>query len=191
VLLAALLSTAAMMLVAGCGTPTPTPTPTPTITLDPVDVSGYDTQPCTLLTPTRAQRRHLSTPGRMITSRASGGISPTTPGCHWDSDAPRFPPITAGASSTQGLADLDRHDFTYFRDSGMIDGYPDVQTATTPGGPAGGHCTTRVGVGPHATVDVSADYPTVTYSNLFSSDPCADADTMATEIVGGMISASP
>lgn len=165
-------------LLAGCGHPTP-----PSVTLDPIDVSHYAADPCTLLTPDRAQRRHLAPKGTVV--------SGTEPGCRWSSTRPVFPSITAGASTGQGLADLDRTAYSYFQTGGMIDGYPAVQTATGPGGPRGGNCTARVGVGPHATVSVTADYPTVTSANAFSADPCADADTMATEIVGALAAGSP
>jgi len=167
--------------LAGCAHPAP-----PSNALDPIDVSQYAAHPCDLLAPARATRRHLTPPGTVIDDSTS-----PEPGCRWSSAAPAWPSITATANTDQGLSDLDRKTYAYFQGGGMIDGYPAVQTATNPGGPRGGHCTTRVGVGPHSTVVVSADYPAVTRANAFSADACADAQTMATEIVGSLASGAP
>jgi hypothetical protein len=164
--------------LAGCGRSGPPPP----LTLDPLDVSQYTGAPCSLLTPDRAARRHLTSPGTPV--------SGTEPGCRWSSDAPNFPSITASATTTQGLSDLNRSDYSFFQPT-KIDRYSAVQTATNPGGPRAGHCTVRVGVASHSNVDVSADYPAVTAGNAFSADPCADADTLATEIVGSLLAGSP
>ena len=170
---------ATVLLTCGCGGPAPTPS----VTLDPIDVNQQVAQPCTLLTPELEKRRHLVPPGTVITQG-------TMSACRWSSsDPPRFPSVTAGANANKGLADLHPKDYTYFQNAGKIDGYPAVHTDTTPGGPASGHCTAQVGVGPHATVAVGAGYPGVT--NLLSADPCAAADAMATEIVGALAASSP
>jgi hypothetical protein len=178
----ALLLPVSALLLAGCGS-----SRLPPINLDPLDVSAYVSRPCTLLTPQRATRRHLVPPGTSVTT--GGGTD--VPACHWDSATATFPPITAAATTAGGLAGLNRHAFTYFQNSGPVDGYPSVLTSTAPGGPHAGHCTVRVGVAPDSQVEVSADYPAVSSANRFSSDPCADADTLAVEMVGALAAGSP
>jgi hypothetical protein len=171
------LAAAVLGLLAGCSSGPP-----PSVTLDPVDISGYATAPCTLLTPDRAQRRHLQPPGTVV-----GGAEP---GCRWNPTEQKYPSITADPDTSGGLAALHRGDYTYFVPS-KIAGYPAVTTASGPGAPHTGHCSVRVGVSPHSRIDVTADYPAVTHDNLFSADPCADATTMATEIVDGLAAGSP
>jgi hypothetical protein len=161
----------------GCGGPATVPK----IDLDPLDVSAFATQPCQLLAPARAGRRHLVPPG-----------TPDANGCHWKPSAPGFPPITARVTLGSGVPDLKRRkaEFPFFALTD-IDHYPAVQTSGTADGPRTGHCTVHVGVSDTSTVDVGADYPKVSKGNGLSSDACADADTLATEIVGQMLAASP
>jgi hypothetical protein len=159
-----------------CGTPGPSP-----FALDPLNISADVGAPCTLLTPERAIRRHLQPPGTPV--------SGAEPGCRWNPIDPGFPSITANAT-TGGLAALHRPDYTYFQPT-HIDGYPAVQTATGPNAPHAGHCSVRVGVADHSRIDVTADYAAVTKHNAFSADPCADATTLAAEIVNFLAAASP
>jgi uncharacterized protein DUF3558 len=158
------------------------PTRPPPLTLDPIDVSSYASAPCSLLTPQRAVRRHLQPPG--------SPVSGTAPGCRWAPTTPKFPAITANATTTEGLADLHRSDFSYFH-PGTVAGYPAITTVTGTDAPHAGHCSVRVGVAEHSRVDVTADYPSATANNPFSTDPCADATTLATEIVDALASGNP
>ncbi|HEY1971555.1 MAG TPA: DUF3558 family protein, partial [Pseudonocardia sp.] len=141
--------------VSGCARSTAVPK----IDLDPLDVSAFATQPCQLLAPWRASRRHLVPPG-----------APDADGCHWQPSAAAFPPITAGVTLGSGVPDLQRRqaEFPFFQLTD-IDHYPAVQTAGTADGPRNGHCTVHVGVSGNSTVDVSADYPKVSRGNGLSA----------------------
>jgi len=68
--------------------------------------------------------------------------------------------------------------------------YPAVELSTVPGGIRAGRCTVQIGVADHSTIAVTADYPPFTDS-AFASDPCGDADTLATEIMGQLLAGSP
>jgi hypothetical protein len=160
----------------GCASSKPSP-----FAPDPLDVTAAIAAPCSLLTPQRALRRHLQPPGSLVTG--------AEPGCRWNPTDPRDPSITANATN-EGLAALHRGDFSYFQPI-RIDLFPAVQTATGANAPHAGHCSVRVGVGDHARIDVTADYPAVTRDNHFSTDPCADATTLAAEIVNFLAAASP
>jgi hypothetical protein len=170
---------------AGCAAPPP-PRLSPPITLDQLDVSGYSGAPCTLLRPDRAARRHLAPPGRPVADAATGGA-----GCQWAPSGPGYPTITAGASTTEGLEDVYRRRAAYSHFTPTdIANYPAVELSTDPGGAHTGRCTVRIGVADHATVTVTADYPPSSHSP-FAADPCGDADTLATEIMGQLLAASP
>jgi hypothetical protein len=170
---------------AGCATPPPARL-SPPITLDQLDVSRYSGAPCTLLRPDRAARRHLVPPGRPVTDPATGG-----PGCQWAPAGPGYPAITAGASTTEGLEDVyqGRAGYSYFAPTDIAH-YPAAELSTAPGGPHAGRCTVRIGVADRATISVTAAYPPSSGSP-FAADPCGDADTLATEVMGQLLAASP
>lgn len=180
-----LLVTAVTAVAAGCAAAPPGHL-APPITLDQLDVGPYGGAPCTLLRADRAARRHLTAPGTPVTDAATGG-----PGCRWAPAGPRYPTVTAGASTIVGLEDVYRgraHDtaFTPIH----IAHYPAVELSTVPGGIRAGRCTVQIGVADHSTIAVTADYPPFTDS-AFASDPCGDADTLATEIMGQLLAGSP
>lgn len=172
-----------VMAASGCSTSSPRPL-APPITLDQLDVTHYGAAPCGLLRPDRAVRRHLVPPGAVIDN--AGG-----PACRWNPDLPAYPAITAAANTAEGLEQLyqRRGRFPFFEPT-EIANYPAVHTTSDPAGPRAGHCTVHVGVADTATLDVTADYNAGS-RGAFAAQPCSDADTLATEIMGQLLAGSP
>jgi hypothetical protein len=166
------------LLLGGCGGVAPA-RPVPTVTLDPLDVSAFVAAPCGLLRADRAARRHLAVPGTV-------SAGPSGPVCRWSPTQPRVPVYTAGVAPHSGLADVFQHreDFS-FVEQVDISHYPAVHTRDRAAG-ANLRCATRVGVADDSQLIVTADDSGVAVPS--SLDTCSEADILATEIMGQLLS---
>jgi hypothetical protein len=150
----------------------------PPITLDQLDVTAAAPVPCGLLRPDRATRRHLASPG-------APGSGPGGPVCRWSPTAERVPAFTAGIELGEGLEGLYRRraQLPSFEPADVAH-YPAVDTRD-----GAGLCTTRVGVADGAMLAVTADDDGLAVRSPL--DPCSDAETLATEIMGQLLAGSP
>lgn len=164
--------------LAGCS-PAAAPTRlSPPITLDQLDVTAAASAPCGLLRPDRAVRRHLTPEG-------VPGSGPDGPVCRWSPTAERVPAFTAGIELGQGLEGLYRRraQLPSFEATDIAH-YPAVHTRD-----GARRCTTRVGVADGGMLAVTADDDGQAVRSPL--DPCSDADTLATEIMGQLLAGSP
>jgi hypothetical protein len=165
-------------LLGGCGG-AQSGRPVPTVTLDPLDVSRFASKPCDLLRDDRATRRHLAVPGTVT-------ASPNGPACHWTPTQPRVPTYTAGVDPHAGLNDVAAHSGDYsLVESTSIAHYPAIHTRDRAAG-SDARCSTRVGVAEDSQVIVTADDNDVAVRS--SVDTCSQADLLATEILGQLLS---
>jgi hypothetical protein len=165
-------------LLGGCGGQ-PSAESVPTVTLDPLDVSMFATKPCDLLRADRAARRHLAVPGT-ITAGSDGPV------CRWIPTQPRVSLYTAGVAPRVGLNDVSGHRGAYsFFEQTSIAHYPAVHTRDRAAG-SDARCSTRVGVADDSQVIVTADDNGLAVRS--SLDTCSEADILATEILGQMLS---
>jgi len=167
----------------GCSTASAGPTRlAPAITLDQLDVTAFGPKPCDLLRADRASRRHLATPGTQV-------AGPNGLVCRWNPTAARVPVFTAGVDLGQGLEEIYRHygEFSRFEPTDIAN-YPAVHTEVQGAG-ANGRCATRVAVADNALLVVTADNNGLSPPSVL--DPCSDADTLATEIMGQLLAGSP
>jgi len=175
---------AALVSLVGCSSHPPARL-SPPIRLDPLDVGQYATNPCALLRPDRAARRHLVPPGTPAPDQDRAG-------CQWNAADAAQPTILASVLPDQGLEDVyrQRDHYTAFQPL-EIANYPAVHLSTDPGGPSAAHrCTTRVGVADNASLSVTATYPPGAHGAM-AADPCGDSDELATEIMGQLLAGSP
>jgi hypothetical protein len=179
---AALIMAVLATVVGGCSTQPPPPL-APPIPGEQLDVARYTTTPCDLLRADRVARHHLNPPGTVVTHE--GGLA-----CQWAPTIPAEPSITADVNTTLALEQLyqRRAEFSSFQPTNIAH-YPAVDTTTDPRGPSGGSCTVQVGVADRSTVQVTAAY-SATDGNR-STDPCADANELATAIIGQLGAGTP
>lgn len=166
------------VLVAGCSPAAAPARLSPPITLDQLEVTAAAPAPCALLRADRASRRHLASPG-------VPGAGPAGPVCRWSPTVARVPGFTVGIELGEGLEGLYRRRarLPAFEPTDIAH-YPAVHTR---GGV--GRCTTRVGVADGALLAVTADDTGLAVPSPL--DPCSDADTLATEIMGQLLAGSP
>lgn len=165
-------------LLTGCGG-TNSARPVPTVTLDPLDVSAFAARPCDLLRDDRAARRHLAVPGT-VTSGPDGMV------CRWTPTQPKVPNYTAGVATHNGLNDVSAHraDFSFYAETSIAH-YPAAHTRDRASG-SDSRCSTRVGVAEDSQVIVTADENGVATPS--SLDACSEADILATEVMGQLLS---
>jgi hypothetical protein len=165
-------------LLGGCAG-APSAKAVPSVSLDPLDVSTFAAKPCDLLREDRAARRHLAVPGSVT-------AGPNGPVCRWTATQPRVPLYTAGVAAHSGLNDVSTHRGDYeFVDQTSIAHYPAMHTRDRASG-SDARCSTRVGVADDSQVIVTADDNGIAVRS--SLDSCSQADTLATEILGQLLS---
>jgi hypothetical protein len=170
------------LLLVGCGGGAPSRL-SPPVPEEQLDLAQYAGQPCNLLRPDRALRRHLVGPGS-----APGDGTGTA--CRWSAEDSGHPSVTAEASADHGLEPIYQNRASYGSfEPTAIAHYPAVLT-TAPGlTPANGVCSTQVGVGDNDLLVVTADYAGLRLPA--SSDPCLDSNTAAFEIIQQIRSGNP
>lgn len=150
----------------------------PPIPDEQLDLAEFVGKPCDLLRNDRVARRHLAVPGSTVPD-------PIGEVCRWNGADRSHPTITAGADAGHTLEGLyqQRSSFTFFEPTDITH-YPAVHTTGNGRTPRSGICTTQVGVADNAVLSVTADYAGNTSS--FSTDPCPDADRIASDIINGI-----
>jgi hypothetical protein len=150
--------------------------------LDQLDVGGYASRPCALLRPDRVTRRHLTAPGAIVST-------PNGPMCRWTPTAPHIPIYSAGMDLSHGLEALYQHRVRYaLFEPTDIAHYPAVHIRR-PDEQSTRRCTTSVAVADTALLVFTADDDHLAVPSPLN--PCSDADTLATEIMGQLLAGSP
>ncbi|MGW4527527.1 DUF3558 family protein [Amycolatopsis sp. NPDC004378] len=140
----------------------------PEIVADPIDLTGFVTAPCGLMTAQLLARYYVTTPG---TVQAGA--------CRWIPGDTRSLTYRAAVDTTSGgIEALYQHRaaITGFEPT-TVHSYPGIHRDT-----GTGHCTTQIGVANDTLLAVTVDATDPALSA--HTDPCAEADRFAGTVVG-------